>query len=75
MSGLASRVAVPVAARPVVLALTWFGSWWLFALAVAAALLALHEYAVLVRSLRPLVLAAYVGAAAMLLGAILGGMP
>ena len=72
--GLFSRVVVAVVGLPVVFGAVWLGGWWLFALAAAVALLALHEYAALVRSLRPLVLAAYVGALAMLLGASLGGL-
>ncbi len=75
MTGLASRVAVSVVALPLVLALVWLGGWWLFGLAALAAVVGLHEYAVMVRTLRPLVLAAYVGAVAVLLGALLGGIP
>ena len=74
MPGLISRIVVAVAALPGVLLLVWRGGWWLFALAVFAALVALHEYALMIRSLRPLVLAAYVGAVALLLGALLGGV-
>jgi phosphatidate cytidylyltransferase len=71
---LLSRVVVVVVALPAVLALVWLGGWWLFALAAVAAVLALHEYARLVRRLRPLVLAAYVGVVAMLAGATAGGI-
>jgi phosphatidate cytidylyltransferase len=71
---LLSRVVVVVVALPAVLALVWLGGWWLFALAALAAVLALHEYARLVRPLRPLVLAAYLGAVAMLAGATAGGI-
>jgi phosphatidate cytidylyltransferase len=74
MSGLVSRVVVAVVALPLVLFLVWVGGWWLFGLVAAAAVLALHEYAALVRRLRPLVLAAYVGAVAMLAAATAGGM-
>jgi phosphatidate cytidylyltransferase len=74
MSALLERVAVTLVALPLVLLLVWLGGWWLFALAAAGAVLALHEYAGLVRRLRPLVLAAYAGVVAMLLGATLGGL-
>jgi phosphatidate cytidylyltransferase len=75
MAGLVSRVLVAVVGVPVVLGLVYLGGWWLFALVLGAALVGLHEYAALTRRLRPLVLAGYLGAAAMLLGATLGGMP
>lgn len=70
---LISRVAVAVVGLPVVLGLVYLGGWWLFGLAAAAALVALHEYAALVRPLRPLVLGGYLGAFLILLGAELGG--
>jgi phosphatidate cytidylyltransferase len=74
MSPLVSRVVVAVVGLPVVLGIVYLGGWWLFALAAIAAVLALHEYALMIRSLRPLILAAYVGALASLLGAQLGGL-
>ena len=55
------------------LGVVYLGGWWLFGLVAVAALVALHEYASLTRRLRPLVLAGYVGAVAMLLGATIGG--
>jgi phosphatidate cytidylyltransferase len=73
MSGLGSRVAVSVVGLPAVLGIVYLGGWWLFALAAIVAAIALHEYAVLVRTLRPLVLAAYVGVFLALLGAQIGG--
>jgi phosphatidate cytidylyltransferase len=54
--------------------MVYLGDWWIFAVATLAALLALHEYFSMVRPLRPLVLAGYVGAIAALLGARLGGL-
>ena len=75
MSGLLSRILVVVVGLPLVLLLVWLGGWWLFALALVAAVIALHEFALLTRPLRPLVLASYIGAIAMLLGATLGGLP
>ena len=74
MSNLASRVLVAVVGLPLVLGIVYLGGWWLFTLAAVAAVLALHEYSLLVRSLRPLVPAAYAGALLALLGVHLGGV-
>jgi phosphatidate cytidylyltransferase len=74
MTGLLSRVVVVVVLLPAVLALVWLGGWWLFGLGVVAAVVALHEYVTMVRQLRPVLLAAYLGVLAMLLGATLGGL-
>ena len=74
MGPLLSRVAVAVVGLPVVLLIAYAGGWWLFALAAAGAVLALHEYGVMIRSLRPVILAAYAGALLSLLGARLGGL-
>jgi phosphatidate cytidylyltransferase len=71
---LVSRVVVAVVGVPVVLLIVWAGGWWLFALAAVAALLALHEYALMIRTLRPVILAAYAGSILSLLGARLGGL-
>ncbi|MFL5920527.1 MAG: phosphatidate cytidylyltransferase, partial [Gaiellaceae bacterium] len=73
MSQLVNRVVVSILALPLVLGVVYLGGWALLGLALVAALLAVHEYAELVRPLRPLVLAAYLGAAAMVAGASLGG--
>jgi phosphatidate cytidylyltransferase len=54
--------------------IVWAGGWWLFALAGVAAVLALHEYSLMIRTLRPVILAAYTGALLSLLGAQLGGL-
>jgi phosphatidate cytidylyltransferase len=74
MSDFASRLLVTAAGLPIVLAIVWAGGWWLFVLLLLATLVALHEFYVLIRSLRPLVLAGYVGGVATLLGAQLGGL-
>ena len=74
MSPLLSRVLVAVIGLPIVLLLVYAGGWWLFALAAVAAVLALHEFALMVRSLRPVILAAYTGALLSLVGARLGGI-
>jgi phosphatidate cytidylyltransferase len=71
---LVSRVLVALVGLPLVLLVVWAGGWWLFALAGVAAVLALHEYALMIRSLRPVILAAYAGALLSLLGAHLGGL-
>jgi len=68
-----SRLVVVAAGLPLVLASAYVGGWFLFALLLVAALLALHEVYRVMRSLRPLVLAGYGGAVAALLGAELGG--
>ncbi len=74
MSPLVSRVVVAVVGLPVVLGIVYLGGWWLFALVAVAAVLALHEYGLMIRSLRPLMLAAYLGALGSLLGTQLGGL-
>jgi len=73
MSNFLSRILVTVVGVPIVLYLVYLGDWWLFGLAAFATLVALHELYAMARSLRPLVLAAYAGALATLLGAELGG--
>ena len=73
MSSLLSRALVAVPGLVLVLGGAYLGGWFLFALAVVAALLALHELYRLGRALRPLVLAGYGGAVAALLGASIGG--
>ena len=71
---LLSRVLVAAVGLPLVLGIVYVGGWWLFALAAVAAVLALHEYALMIRSLRPVILAAYAGALLSLVGARLGGL-
>ena len=74
MTPLLSRILVAAIGLPVVLALVYAGGWWLFTLAAIAAVLALHEYALMARSLRPVTLAAYAGALLSLVGAEVGGL-
>jgi phosphatidate cytidylyltransferase len=74
MTALINRIAVSIVALPLVLGLVYLGDWALLGLGLAVALVAVHEYAELVRPLRPLVLAAYLGTGAMLVGASLGGL-
>ena len=73
MSNLASRLAVATVGVPVVLGALYLGGWWLFALLARARAVALHEFWLLARALRPLALAGYVGGLLALLGAHGGG--
>jgi phosphatidate cytidylyltransferase len=73
MSSFWSRILVSLVGLPAVLGLVWLGGWWLWLLAVLAGLVALHEFYVIARPLRPLVLAGYAGLVLLLLGAQLGG--
>jgi phosphatidate cytidylyltransferase len=73
MSAFWSRILVSAAGIPLVLWLVYLGGWPMFGLAVVAALVALHELYWMTRTLRPVVLAGYLGALAALLGATLGG--
>ncbi len=74
MSNFASRVAVTVVGLPLVLGMLWLGGWWLFLLLALAGLGALHEFYVVARPLRPLVIAGYAGLLATLFGIKLGGL-
>ena len=73
MSSFWSRILVAVAGLPVVLGLVYLGEGWMLALAIAAAILALHEFYALARPFRPLVIAGYVGGLAAIVGASAGG--
>jgi phosphatidate cytidylyltransferase len=73
MSAFWSRIVVSVALLPVVLGIVYAGGWWLCGLVIVGSLLALHELYVMGRGQRPVVLAGYVGAVLVLLGAQLGG--
>jgi phosphatidate cytidylyltransferase len=73
MSSFWSRILIAAAGIPLVLWLMYVGGWPLFGLAAVAALVALHELYWMTRTLRPVVLAGYLGAIATLLGAELGG--
>ncbi len=73
MSSIWSRILISVAGIPIVLWLVYLGGWWLFALVLAAALVGLHELYWMTRTLRPVVLAGYLGALAAVLGAQMGG--
>ena len=73
MSGFASRIVISAVGIPIVLWLVYLGGWSMFALAAAAALIGLHELYWMTRTLRPVVLAGYLGALAALVGATTGG--
>jgi phosphatidate cytidylyltransferase len=73
MTSFWSRILVSVLGVPLVLWLVYLGGWSMFALAAVAAVAGLHELYWMGRTLRPVVLAGYLGALATLLGAALGG--
>src|SRR5215213_2786376 len=72
MSSFWSRIVVGLAGIPVVLGAVWLGDWWVFGLAAIAGGIALHEYWLMTRPLRPLAPAGYVGAALALAAAEVG---
>jgi phosphatidate cytidylyltransferase len=72
VSPFVSRIAVAAVLLPLILGIVWLGGWWLFGLALAGGLLALHELYAISRGLRPIVLAGYAGLVLTLLGAQLG---
>jgi phosphatidate cytidylyltransferase len=74
MSSFWSRILVGAVLLPAVLGLVYLGGWWLWALAVAAGFLALHELYRIVRPLRPVVLAGFAGTVLALVGAETGGL-
>jgi phosphatidate cytidylyltransferase len=73
MTSFVSRLVVAAVALPVVLGLVYLGGWWVFALALVAALVSLHEFWLLTRPLRPLAPAGYVGVILALVGAEVAG--
>ena len=73
MSPFLSRMLVTAVGAPVVVGALYVGGWTLFALATVVALVGLHELYWMTRTLRPVVLAGYLGAVAALLGATLSG--
>jgi phosphatidate cytidylyltransferase len=74
MTPLVSRLLVVAVLLPLVIGLVYLGGWWLFGLALAGGLLALHELYAMARELRPLVLGGYLGFIMLLLGRQLGGV-
>ncbi|HJU47978.1 MAG TPA: phosphatidate cytidylyltransferase [Gaiellaceae bacterium] len=74
MGAFWSRILIALAGLPLVLGLVWLGGWWLFGLALAGGLIALHELYGIARGLRPVVIGGYVGLVLTLLGTQLGGV-
>jgi phosphatidate cytidylyltransferase len=74
MTSFWSRLVVSVVLLPIVLGVVYLGGWWVFGLVAVAAAIALHEFWLLARPLRPLAPAGYVGAALALVGAEIGGV-
>ena len=74
MPGLTSRLLVVAVGLPLVLGIVWLGGWWLFFLALLVGLGALHEYYEMTRSLRPIVIAGYLGLVLTLLAEQAGGL-
>ena len=75
MSPFVSRIVVAAVLLPAVIGVVYLGGWWLWGLALAGGLVALHELYGMGSSLRPLRLGGYGGAVAALLGLQLGGVP
>jgi phosphatidate cytidylyltransferase len=73
MNNLASRVLVVLIGLPLVLGVVWLGGWWLCVLALVVGLVALHEFYAITRSLRPIVIAGYLGLVLTLVAAQEGG--
>ncbi len=69
MSSFISRLLVSAIGLPLVLGLLWLDGWWLFGLAVVAAVVAVHEFVTMARPLRPLAPAIYIGVVLALVGA------
>ena len=74
MSNALSRLVVAAIGLPVVLGVAYLGGWWMFALVTAAGAIALHEYFLLARDLRPLTPAGWIGGGLALVGAETGGL-
>jgi phosphatidate cytidylyltransferase len=74
MSPFVSRILVAAVLLPLVIGVVYLGGWWLFGLAVAGGVLALHELYTIARELRPLLLAGYLGFVLVLFGVQLGGV-
>jgi phosphatidate cytidylyltransferase len=73
VSRLGSRLLVVAIGLPLVLGIVWLGGWWLFVLAAAIGLGALHEYYAMTRPLRPILIAGYLGLLLTLLAEQAGG--
>jgi phosphatidate cytidylyltransferase len=74
VSNTVSRLVVAAIGLPVVLGLVYLGGWWMFALVTAGGAVALQEYFLLARELRPLTPAGWIGGGLALVGAETGGL-
>jgi phosphatidate cytidylyltransferase len=74
MRDLLGRIVVAVPLLVAVLAAAYFDGWWLVAVALVGAIVALHELYSTIRPLRPLVLAGFAGVVVGLVGAHVGGV-
>jgi phosphatidate cytidylyltransferase len=74
VSNAVSRLVVAAIGLPIVLGVVYLGGWWVFALALVAGLISLHEFWLLCRPLAPLAPAGYIGAVLALVGAKAGGI-
>ena len=74
ISSFWSRILVAAAGLPAVIGIVWLGGWWLTLLAIGCGFVALHEFTVVTRPLRPVGIAAYAGLLCILLGIQLGGL-
>jgi len=74
MSALSSRLLVAAVGLPIVLVALRAGGWWLFSLVAFAGAIALHEYFVITRPLRPVSLAGYAGLAGVLYAVEVSGL-
>jgi phosphatidate cytidylyltransferase len=74
MTPFVSRIVISLVLAPLVIGAVYFGGWWMFALVVLAALIALHEYTLMARALAPLAPAAYIGVVLALVGAETSGI-
>ena len=74
MSSFVSRIVISVGLLPIVLGIAWLGGWWLVVLALTGGLIALHELYAMARTMRPIVIAGYLGLILTLVGAEVGGM-
>jgi phosphatidate cytidylyltransferase len=74
MSNTISRLVVVAIGLPIVLGVAWLGGWWMFALVLGAATVALDELYRAGREFRPLTLAGMAGLVACLVGVQLGGL-
>ena len=61
VSNLWSRILVAAIGLPLVLGLVWLGHWYLFVLVFVAGIIALHEFFLMTKPLRPIAFAGHAG--------------